>query len=402
MKTAMKIIHIVGARPNFMKIAPIMEAITNYNKKCSQGECIRQILVHTGQHYDERLSKMFFHDLKIPKPDINLEVGSMSHAEQTAEIMKRFEPVCLIEKPSHVLVVGDVNSTLACTLVASKLGIKVIHVEAGLRSFDRNMPEEINRILTDAISDFLFTTEEDANFNLAREGITEAKIYLVGNVMIDTLLNHKKRAKSSNVLTTLGLIDRSVLDLRDETFKNDEILPYAVLTLHRPANVDDRQCFSNIIYALSILGKNLPIVFPVHPRTLNRIEEFGLEEFFYWDLYNSRSLVKITNGIKPIAPMGYLDFLQLMSNAKIVLTDSGGIQEETTVLGIPCVTLRQNTERPITVTQGTNVIAGVSVEGIIQKSLEQLQAPKKTTKMPIFWDGSAAKRIVGVLTKGVT
>jgi len=421
----MKIIHVVGARPNFMKIAPIMEAISKHNEICKQSERINQFLVHTGQHYDERMSKLFFSELGIPKPDINLEVGSSSHAEQTAEIMKRFEPVCLTEKPTHVLVVGDVNSTIACALVAAKLGIKVIHVEAGLRSFDRTMPEEINRVLTDSISDLLFTTEESANENLMREGIPEEKVYFVGNVMIDTLIKHRERAAQSDILNRLGL---AVVPLGGATSPTDgkaaknPISPYAVLTLHRPSNVDSETIFRNIIEALKTVACELPIVFPIHPRTVSRIRDFALEAFFEWSpLYQMGSNAtgggtgagvtsKTGKGIHVVPPLGYLDFLHLISNARLVFTDSGGIQEESTILNVPCITMRENTERPVTVSSGTNMIAGTTGEKILNlafssmKDFDSVPASEASTgkakhNAPPLWDGQSADRIVRILVQ---
>jgi UDP-N-acetylglucosamine 2-epimerase (non-hydrolysing) len=307
--------------------------------------------------------------------------------------MKRFEEICLQENPTHVLVVGDVNSTIACSLVASKLGIKVIHVEAGLRSFDRSMPEEINRVLTDAISDILFTTEESANENLRLEGIPEGKIHLVGNVMIDTLLKHRQKAKDSNILVKLGLKNTSL------HASSSDLIAYGVLTLHRPSNVDEKEPFQEVIEALLEVSKQVPIVFPVHPRTLNRIKEFHFEKYF--DFLNRNSTLRTQNShIYGLEPIGYLDFLQLMSNAKLVLTDSGGIQEETTILGVPCVTIRENTERPITVTHGTNVIAGIKKENIVNAAHTQLRKFSEACSIspPPFWDGKAAVRIVEILT----
>jgi UDP-N-acetylglucosamine 2-epimerase (non-hydrolysing) len=379
----MKLISVVGARPNFMKIAPIIRAINKHNLNAVAP--IEHFLVHTGQHYDKKMSKLFFEDLEIPVPDVNLEVGSGSHAEQTAEVIKRFEKVCLAEKPTHVLVVGDVNSTIASALVASKLNIKIIHVEAGLRSFDRTMPEEINRVLTDSISDILFTTEKAAGENLMKEGVPEEKIFFVGNVMIDTLLKHKKKTVATKVLDKLGL--------RGE---GDEILPYAVLTLHRPSNVDDKQLFGGLIDALLAISKKARIIFPVHPRTRKNIEAFGLRENFVEggvDESADDARIHLVN------PLGYLDFLALMIHARLVLTDSGGIQEETTVLGVPCVTLRENTERPVTVSDGTNVIAGTEPEKIVRESLALLDRCSTTVPAPVppLWDGNAAERIVKVL-----
>jgi UDP-N-acetylglucosamine 2-epimerase (non-hydrolysing) len=382
----MKIILVVGARPNFMKIAPIIDAIKGYNR--SSDRPLNYLLVHTGQHYDEKMSKLFFDDLAIPKPDIDLGVGSASHAEQTAEIIKRFEKVCTRENPTHVLVVGDVNSTIACALVASKLNIKIIHVEAGLRSFDRSMPEEINRVLTDAISDCLFITEKSAEENLLKEGIAKEKIFFVGNVMIDTLFKHLQKAQESSILDRLGL--KSNMSICSQ---------YCLLTLHRPSNVDNEQIFKDILEALVEIAGQIPIIFPVHPRTMSRIKEFNMEEHF---IQNS-ALKRRTSGICCIEPLGYLDFLSLMSHARLVLTDSGGIQEETTVLGVPCLTLRENTERPVTVTDGTNIVAGTKKQVITGAALSFLNGCNKSfgsgKKVPPLWDGKAATRIVSILVR---
>ena len=382
-----------------MKIAPIINAINVFNGSTAtprNSNTIKYLLVHTGQHYDEKMSKLFFEDLGIPNPDINLEVGSSSHAFQTAEIMKRFENVCLNENPTHVLVVGDVNSTIACALVASKLEIKIIHVEAGLRSFDRSMPEEINRVLTDAISDYLFITEESAEKNLLREGIPKEKIYFVGNVMIDTLLKHRQKAQNSDVLLKLGLKSSS---LQPST---SNLTPYGLLTLHRPSSVDRKEIFKNILEALEEIAKHLPLIFPAHPRTQNRIKEFGFEAHFNSiESNNPTTLTNPINSINLINPLGYLDFLQLMSNANLVLTDSGGIQEETTILGIPCVTIRDNTERPITVNYGTNRIVGTTKEKIIKGSLEAMKENYSEAHIPPLWDGKAAERIVKILWESV-
>jgi UDP-N-acetylglucosamine 2-epimerase (non-hydrolysing) len=389
----MRIAIVAGARPNFMKIAPI---VGNIKERIAFGlNDIEYVLVHTGQHYDREMSGLFFEDLGIPSPDINLGVGSGSHAAQTAEIMRRFEDVCTGERLTHLMVVGDVNSTIACALVASKLGVKVIHVEAGLRSFDRTMPEEINRVLTDAISDVLFTTEKSANMNLAREGIDENRIHFVGNVMIDTLIKHREKAEFSNVLGRLGLSDG------DRGKKNiEKIRSYGVLTLHRPSNVDEIGAFSGIADAVMEISRKLPIIFPVHPRTAKRIKEFGKEGYFDWRKGVSDERKIGDKGIHCIDPLGYLDFLKLMAHSNLVLTDSGGIQEETTILGVPCVTMRENTERPVTVTHGTNVIAGVKTDRIISSALSQLEKSKEMSqadKKPPLWDGKASARIVEVL-----
>jgi len=358
----MIIIHVVGARPNFVKIASIIHA-------CRQMPALQSVLVHTGQHYSHQLSDSFFKELDIPEPDINLEVGSGSHAWQTAQIMMRFEPVLLEKKPDAILLVGDVNSTVACALVAAKLRIRVIHVEAGLRSFDRSMPEEINRVLTDAISDLLFVTEPSGMENLRREGVDGQKVHFVGNVMIDTLERHRQKAAQSNVLTRLGLSPRT----------------FAVVTLHRPSNVDDPVTFESILAALELIQRDLTVVFPIHPRTQTQSQVCG-----FWDR------IKALENLLTIEPLGYLDFLKLMSEARVVVTDSGGIQEETTILGVPCLTVRENTERPVTLTEGTNQLVGTSTEGIIagyRRAMEKETLPRR----PALWDGKAAIRVVHIL-----
>ena len=328
------------------------------------------LVVHTGQHYDAAMSDSFFRDLELPQPDVYLGVGSASHAAQTAAVMERFEPVVIREKPDWVMVVGDVNSTLACALVCAKLGVKVAHVEAGLRSRDRTMPEEINRLLTDQIADLLFTPSEDADRNLLREGIPSERIRLVGNVMIDSLLKYLPLASRSTIKETEGLLDKD----------------YAVLTLHRPSNVDDAETFGRILMALDEIGERLPVIFPVHPRTKKTIAELGLKE-----------RVEKTKGLRLIEPLGYLDFLSLYSSARLILTDSGGIQEETSVLGIPCLTLRENTERPITMKMGTNVIVGTDPAKIIAAALQALGEPERQPASIPFWDGHTAERIVDAL-----
>ena len=362
-----KVLLIAGARPNFMKVAPIFAEMKRRSDEFDP------MIVHTGQHYDAAMSDAFFDDLGMPKPDVYLGVGSGSHAVQTAKIMTEFEPVVLSEKPDWVLVVGDVNSTIACALVCSKLGIKFAHVEAGLRSRDRSMPEEINRILTDSISDLLFTTSQDADQNLAKEGIPTDKIRFVGNVMIDSLLKHLQLAESSNV--------REELDIADGG--------YAVTTLHRPSNVDDKGVFLGILDALIAVSARLPVIFPVHPRTRAKIVEFGFAD----RIANSK--------IRLIDPLGYLDFMRLYSGARLVLTDSGGLQEETTVLGIPCLTLRHNTERPITIEMGTNILVGTDSEKIKQAAFDVLDFTNSSSqaRIPPLWDGKTAVRICEELVK---
>lgn len=360
----LKVINVVGARPNFMKVAPIVEAMKRREREFTP------LVVHTGQHYDAAMSDAFFRDLDLLQPDVHLGVGSASHAAQTAAIMERFEPVVLREQPDWVVVVGDVNSTLACALVCVKLGVKVAHVEAGLRSRDRTMPEEINRLLTDQIADLLFTPSADADENLRAEGIPPERIRLVGNIMIDSLYKHLERSRQSRIKDQLGLTDKS----------------YAVLTLHRPANVDDPVVFGRILEALERICEQLPVVFAVHPRTRKTITELGLDE-----------RVEKIGGLRLIDPLGYLDFLSLYSGARLVLTDSGGIQEETSVLGIPCLTLRENTERPITVTMGTNTIVGTDTTKIIAAAFAALN---ETARQPVsipLWDGHTAERILAAL-----
>lgn len=363
----LKVINVVGARPNFMKVAPIVEAMKRRNEE------FLPLILHTGQHYDAQMSDAFFQDLQLPRPDIYLGVGSGTHAVQTAGVMQKFEPVVRQEQPDWVLVVGDVNSTLACALVCSKLGIRVAHVEAGLRSRDRTMPEEINRLLTDQIADLLLTPSQDADENLRAEGIPAERIRFVGNVMIDSLFAQLKRAEMSKVREEFNVAGKD----------------YAVITLHRPANVDDRTTFVRILDALQQISRRLPIIFPVHPRTRSRIKELGLQE-----------KIACVENLRLVEPLGYLDFLRLYSGARIVLTDSGGIQEETTALGIPCITLRENTERPITVEMGTNIIAGTLTEKIVQAASSALDTPYDGTtsrRVPPLWDGYTADRILDAL-----
>lgn len=364
------VICVVGARPNFMKMAPILRAFS------SHVPVIPVLLVHTGQHYDKDMSDRLFEDLQLPKPDINLEVGSASHAIQTSEVMRRFEPILDENDPSCVLVVGDVNSTLACTLVAVKKHVPVAHVEAGLRSHDRSMPEEINRILTDQIADKLYTTERNAEGNLHLEGIPSARICFVGNVMIDTLKFSQKIARSaSNTLSSYG-ISPDIL-----SGKNG----YGVVTLHRPSNVDEKETLSKLVDDLSLISKKLPLIFALHPRTRGNLEKFDL----------LRAID--TNKIVLLPPQGYLEMIGLMSNAALVLTDSGGLQEETTALGVPCITLRENTERPITIEQGTNTLVGTDHDAIMNCVNQVLAGNGKKGRMPELWDGHAAERIAADL-----
>jgi len=398
-----KIVTVVGARPNFMKAAPIIRAIRDHNEK-QEGPSIHHLLVHTGQHYDEVMSDRFFADLGLPKPDVYLGVGSGSHAAQTAQVLEKFEGVLLREKPQAVIVVGDVNSTLACALVAAKITFDsagsrpmIAHVEAGLRSFDRSMPEEINRIVTDHVSDLFFVTEESGFQNLCNEGISPDNIHLVGNTMIDSLLAFSSKADASAILDELGL--RANIEENDAS---ESIRRYALLTLHRPSNVDDRGAFLEILEGLEELAANYPIVFPVHPRTQQRIREFGLGNHIKMNPTKMKNGVQgvgfVDGGITSTSPLGYLDFLCLMKHATIVVTDSGGIQEETTCLGIPCVTVRENTERPVTVESGTNIVAGTSKEGIRNAIRRQMQG-KSGGGMPKNWDGQAATRIIDLLIR---
>ena len=361
-----RLICIVGARPNFMKIAPIMEALRN------EAPEIDVKLVHTGQHYDAAMKRQFFEQLGIPEPDVDLGVGSGTHSVQTAEIMKRFEPLLEEFKTDAVLVVGDVNSTIACALVAVKNHVPVIHVESGLRSGDRDMPEEINRVLTDQISDLLYTTERTAADNLQRENVDLSRVHFVGNVMIDTLKKHVKKA--TPIIQTLADLDNpsAVLDSKQG---------YALLTMHRPSNVDEEPILISLLDTLAKVSQQLPIVFPVHPRTRQRLQKFGLE-----------GKLQAAN-IHCLGPLGYLEMLGLMANARMMLTDSGGIQEETTALGVPCITLRENTERPITVDQGTNTIVGTDSAAILRAVDIVLKEGGKAGRQPELWDGQAAVRI---------
>ena len=384
----MKILIVVGARPNFMKAAPILKAISEFNAARPEWtEEVVPVLVHTGQHYDAQMSDAFFADLELPHPDVFLGAGSGSHAEQTAEVMKRFEPVLANVDPDALVVAGDVNSTVACALVAAKLVSRahgrplIAHVEAGLRSFDRSMPEEINRIVTDQISDVLFVSERSGIRNLGAEGVPADRVYFVGNTMIDSLHEHEAKAERSRVLERFGL----------------ERGEYVLLTLHRAANVDDRECFLEILDGLSGLAASHRVIFPAHPRTQKQISEHDLESYFRprridYERWNS--------GVQMVEPQGYLDFLCLMKNARMVVTDSGGIQEETTALGIPCVTVRDNTERPVTTEIGTNLLAGTRRE-TIRAAIQRQLAFRGSCAVPEKWDGRAGARIVQILAERV-
>jgi UDP-N-acetylglucosamine 2-epimerase (non-hydrolysing) len=361
----LKVFLIAGARPNFMKIAPIYRAALKH----SQVECR---IVHTGQHYDYDMSEAFFEDLELPKPDFFLNAGSGTHAVQTAKIMVGFEELCQKEKPDLIIVVGDVNSTLACSVVAKKLGVDVAHVEAGLRSFDLTMPEEINRMVTDAISDYFFVTEESGTDNLIREGKSEDRIHFAGNVMID------------NLFYQAGKLDGDVPGRFPASEIKEKLEDYAFLTLHRPSNVDTRPVFCEIAEALNAIANRMPILFPVHPRTKKMMEEFNLH---------------LSDNIFRFSPLSFKESLFLWKDARVVLTDSGGLQEETTALGVPCVTIRENTERPITIKLGTNILAGTQKASILKAFEEAIARPKNRFKVPPKWDGKAAERIWEILLK---
>ncbi len=363
MSGKLKFVSVVGARPNFMKVAPLHRAFSKIGS-------LQHFIVHTGQHYDANMSKVFFEDLELPKPDVYLGVGSGSHAEQTAKVMVEFEKVLVKERPDLVVVVGDVNSTVACSLTAAKLLIPVAHVEAGLRSFDRTMPEELNRMVTDVLSDYLFVTEESGVMNLRHEGIEEKKVFLVGDVMIDSLILYREKAKRSRIKDSFGLTGGA----------------YTLVTLHRPSNVDDRENLSKILRIFEGISGSGKIIFPIHPRTRKRIEEFGLSRRF-----------QEVDSLVLADPLGYLDFLNLMMDARILLTDSGGIQEETTFLNIPCVTMRENTERPSTIEVGTNVLTGLDVDRVIGLTRECYGGKWKVSRVPDLWDGRAAERIADIL-----
>ena len=364
------VICVVGARPNFIKMAPVLRAMAAHAPR------LPVLLVHTGQHYDKDMSGQLFEDLRLPRPDVNLEVGSGTHAIQTAEVMRRFDPVVDAHKPSCVVVVGDVNSTLACSLVAVKKGVPVVHIEAGLRSFDRAMPEEINRILTDQISDRLYTTERTAKNNLVREGIPSEKVCFVGNVMIDSVVFGRAKARNAKDILQTCNVDSSILS---------HSLGYGVVTLHRPSNVDQPETLCALLKVLSEVSASMPLIFALHPRTRSNIDRFGL--------------IKLLDPARVILlpPQGYLEMLGLMVGATVVLTDSGGLQEEATALGVPCLTLRENTERPITVEQGTNLLVGRDRDAILGAIQEILAGKGKRGRVPEFWDGHAAERITADL-----
>lgn len=368
----MKIISVVGARPNFMKIAPIYKAFLKFNRENPEAR-ITHLICHTGQHYDEKMSKVFFEDLELPKPDFYLGIGSASHAVQTAEIMIKFEQILLSENPDLIIVVGDVNSTIACSLTAAKMNVKIAHIEAGLRSFDRAMPEEINRILTDHISDYLFVTEESGLINLENEGIPKGKVFFTGNVMIDNIVRYMPKIDASPILEQITA-----------KFNLNFSGGYILMTLHRPSNVDDPEFLKQLIENLKDLSQKAGIIFPIHPRTKKNLERLGIKN-------------SIPDNVVLCEPLGYIDFMYLVKNAKVILTDSGGIQEESTFLGVPCVTLRDNTERPVTVNKGTNILAGSDISKASRIVLEVINGRCKTGEIPAFWDGESSTRIISVI-----
>jgi UDP-N-acetylglucosamine 2-epimerase (non-hydrolysing) len=359
-----KIISVVGARPNFMKVAPISKQITVIEKEYN----IQHLICHTGQHYDENMSKIFFDELELPHPDFYLGVGSGSHAEQTAKVMIEFEKILIKEKPDCVIVVGDVNSTIACSLTAVKLGIKAAHVEAGLRSYDRSMPEEINRILTDSISDLLFVTEKSGKDNLLKEGVNEDKIFFVGNTMIDSLVYYLPKVNSNKIIDHYGIKMGNMI----------------LATFHRPSNVDDKKKLEEIVELLNRLSDFKKVIFPIHPRTKSNLIDFNLDK-------------QLSKNIIIVEPLGYIDFISLITNSSLVITDSGGIQEETTYLGVQCITTRKTTERPITVDEGTNTLVGEDFELAFDTAKNILEGKIKKGNIPELWDGKAAERIVGIL-----
>ncbi|MBK5101626.1 MAG: UDP-N-acetylglucosamine 2-epimerase (non-hydrolyzing) [Desulfobacteraceae bacterium] len=407
-KSRRKWILVAAARPNFMKIAPLIRAIHAHNSL--NEDDIQPLLVHTGQHYDVNMSDAFFSDLRLPEPDVHLGVGSGGHGEQTGKVLIEFEKVLLKEKPDLVIVVGDVNSTLACTLAAAKLHIPVAHVEAGLRSFDRNMPEEINRLVTDALSDYLFTPSPDGDENLLKEGIPREKIFLVGDIMIDSLLFNLENAKKTDILERLSIKTNQqpgTNNVQSTISNHQSIKPYALLTLHRPSNVDNKTSLGRIIQGLLEVASKIPILFPIHPRTKKQVKLFGMESALEFHASPDLTPEDYHEGDVPkrkihcFEPLGYLDFLNLMAHAKIVLTDSGGIQEETTVLNIPCITLRDTTERPITLTEGTNVLVHDDPHKIVAEVTKVLEGKARQGTCPSIWDGHTAERIVEVLAKAL-
>ena len=387
------IMSVAGARPNFMKVAAIAAAVMRHNGQGGEPR-IRHTIVHTGQHYDREMSRRFFQELDIPEPDHNLEVGSGTHAVQTAQIMERFEPVLLKERPQVLVLVGDVNSTVACALVATKVRYEgpedgagrplIVHVEAGLRSRDRTMPEEINRIVTDALSDLLFVTEEEALQNLEHEGVPGRKVHFVGNVMIDTLIRHREKARKLDTLAQLIASDCDAA-LRERLSAAAGSAGYGLVTLHRPANVDSPESLAPLMQCLNTIAGRVPLVFPLHPRTRKNLERFGL--------------LAASPGILFTGPLGYLEFLDLLMNAVLVLTDSGGIQEEATFLQVPCITLRNNTERPVTIALGTNYLVGTNPETIQQTACDVLDGLRKKGTVPPLWDGEAGSRVVEVIVQ---
>lgn len=391
-----KIMSIVGARPNFMKVASIARAVQGHNQ-VRRRPAIEHIIVHTGQHYDEQMSKLFFRELQIPEPHYNLEVGSGSHAAQTAQIMERYEPVLLKERPDILFVVGDVNSTVACALVATKINYNgssnrkrplIAHIEAGLRSKDRDMPEEINRILTDALSDLLFVTEQDAVTNLEKEGIPDHKIHFVGNVMIDTLMSHLEKAQQLNTLSTIvneTCRDHAWSGKRPLSGSGLQKFPYGLVTLHRPSNVDNPAGLTALMRSIEKIAERIPLLFPLHPRTRNNLRQFGIGQS-----------TAPSDNILYTKPLGYLEFLDLLQHATLVLTDSGGIQEEATFLNVPCITLRNSTERPVTVTLGSNYLVGTDPDRIEKTAYAVIDGNRKASSTPPLWDGKAGERIIDI------
>jgi len=388
----MKVISVVGARPNFMKMAPVHKAFKKYKEEHPDSD-VQHLICHTGQHYDEKMSKVFFEELELPKPDFYLGIGSGSHAEQTGKVMIEFEKILLAEKPDLIIVYGDVNSTVACALTAAKLNIKIAHVESGLRSFDRRMPEEINRLLTDVISDYLFVTENSGLVNLKNEGVPDSKVFFVGNTMIDSLVYYLPKASSQYAVSSKQE-DASKQDSeklptvpprRDPANGGANcVLPTVLITMHRPSNVDDKEFSLQFADMLNRLAQKADIIFPVHPRTRKNFEVWGI-------------LQSLPGNVKLAEPVPYIEFISLIKNSALVITDSGGIQEETTYLGVPCITLRENTERPVTVTLGTNLLLGTNLKTALVEAEKILAGNVKKGSIPELWDGHAAERIVNIL-----